>query len=190
MLENFIADENYNGIDFTKKFLPKADYDNCSFSNCNFSSTSLSEITFSECSFKNCDFSLAKLEKTAFQNIEFIGCKLLGLYFETCNTLLFSAKFTSCILNLSSFYNLDLKQTIFTNCSLQKADFTEANLTLSKFENCDLAGAIFRNTILEKVDFKMAYNFAIDPEINRIRKAKFSLENVHGLLEKYQIDLE
>ncbi len=190
MSKDFIADEKYNGIDFTKKTFPKADYDNCNFSNCNFSNTNLSEITFSDCSFKNCDFSLAKLEKTAFQNIEFTGCKLLGLFFETCNSLLYSAKFKGCILNLSSFYALDLKETIFSDCSMQKVDFTEANLTLSRFEKCDLAGAIFRDTNVEKVDFKTAYNFAIDPEINRIRKAKFSLDTVHGLLTKYQIILE
>jgi len=190
MQEDFIADEKYNGIDFTKKSFLKADYDNCTFSNCNFSNTNLSEITFSDCSFKNCDFSLVKLEKTGFQNIEFTGCKLLGLFFETCNSLLFSAKFTSCILNLSSFYALDLKGTIFTDCFMHKVDFTKANLTLSRFEKCDLTGAIFRDTNLEKSNFKTAYNFTIDPEINRIRKAKFSLETVHGLLEKYQIILE
>jgi uncharacterized protein YjbI with pentapeptide repeats len=190
MPENFIADENYKGIDFTKKSLPKADYDNCSFSNCNFSNTSLSEITFSECVFKNCDLSLVKLEKTALQSVEFIDCKLLGLYFETCNSLLFSAKFTNCILNLSSFYMLDLKETVFRDCTMHKVDFTEANLTASSFEKCDLTGAIFSNTILEKANFKTAYNFAIDPEINRIYKAKFALETVHGLLEKYQIELD
>jgi uncharacterized protein YjbI with pentapeptide repeats len=56
------------------------------------------------------------------------------------------------------------------------------------FENCDLAGAIFENTILERADFRTARNFSLDPEINQIKKAKFSLADLPGLLLKYDIE--
>ena len=58
------------------------------------------------------------------------------------------------------------------------------------FDNCDLARAIFANSILEKADFRTSYNFSIDPEINKIKKAKFSLTTVSGLLGKYDIEIE
>jgi hypothetical protein len=53
-----------------------------------------------------------------------------------------------------------------------------------------LTRATFENTILENVNFKTACNFEIDPEFNRIKKAKFSIENVSGLLAKYDIKIE
>ena len=53
-----------------------------------------------------------------------------------------------------------------------------------------MAGATFDNSNLEKVDFTTAFNFSIDPEINRIKKAKFSLAGVLGLLNKYDIIIE
>ena len=51
-------------------------------------------------------------------------------------------------------------------------------------------GAIFDNTILEKSDFRTSYNYAMNPEINSIKKAKFSLQGIPGLLGKYNIEVE
>ena len=66
-------------------------------------------------------------------------------------------------------------------------DFTETDLTDAVFDECDLSKAIFENTILEKVDLSTSINFNIDPERNRLKKAKFSAENIVGLLEKYDL---
>jgi hypothetical protein len=43
---------------------------------------------------------------------------------------------------------------------------------------------------LERSDFRAAYNFNIDPERNKVRKAKFSRDGVVGLLGKYDIVVE
>ena len=69
-------------------------------------------------------------------------------------------------------------------------DFTEADLTNSVFDNCDLAGAKFEKTILEKADLRTSHNYSIDPEINKIKKAKFSVHGITGLLDKYDIEIE
>ena len=37
---------------------------------------------------------------------------------------------------------------------------------------------------------RTAYNYAIQPDSNRIKKARFSLQGVRGLLEKYDIVIE
>jgi len=50
--------------------------------------------------------------------------------------------------------------------------------------------ATFENTALEKVDLRTGFNYSINPEINRIKKAKFSLQGVLGLLDKYDIEIE
>ena len=97
--------------------------------------------------------------------------------------------FENCLLNLSSFHRLKLKKTIFKNCSLHEASFIEADLTGSVFENCDLLQAAFEQTLLEKVDFRTSYNYVINPETNRIKKAKFSQSGIAGLLQSYDIEI-
>jgi len=114
----------------------------------------------------------------------------MGLHFENCNPFLFSIDFDRCTVNLSSFYKLNLKRTKFKKSSLQEVDFTEADLSTAVFDNCDLSGAIFENTVLEKTDFRTALNYTIDPENNRMKKARFSLSGIAGLLSKYGIDVE
>jgi len=47
--------------------------------------------------------------------------------------------------------------------------------------------ATFDKTMLEKADFRTAYNYSIDPDNNRIKKAKFSQSGLGGLLHKYDI---
>jgi uncharacterized protein YjbI with pentapeptide repeats len=96
-------------------------------------------------------------------------------------------KFMDCSLDLSSFYKLQLKSTLFQNCSLKEVDFTETNLTKAKFKECDLLGAIFDNCNLEHTNFQTAINYSFDPERNRIKKAKFSYDGIGGLLDKYDI---
>ena len=39
------------------------------------------------------------------------------------------------------------------------------------------------------VDFKTAQNYSINPEINRVKGAKFSKNNLSGLLSKYQLKI-
>jgi uncharacterized protein YjbI with pentapeptide repeats len=115
---------------------------------------------------------------------------MLGLHFENCNPFLFSISLDNCTLNLSSFYRVKLKNTKFKDCALLEVDFTEADLSNAIFENSDLAGAIFDNTILEKADLRSAFNYAIDPQQNRIKKARFSMAGISGLLYKYDIQIE
>jgi len=186
LTENIVLEKN----DYSIKPLIKGDYENCTFNNCNFYSSDLSNVVFRECKFTDCDFSLAKLKNTVLNDIKFINCKLLGLQFHECKSFLFSVGFENCLLKLSVFYKLKLKKTLFKNCNLQEADFTEADLVNVLFENCDLQRAIFDHTNLEKADFRSSYNYSIDPERNRIRKARFSQPGVIGLLDKYDIEIE
>ncbi|MCG8343444.1 MAG: hypothetical protein MI684_11495 [Chlorobiales bacterium] len=46
------------------------------------------------------------------------------------------------------------------------------------------------NIHFEKADFRSAYNFSINPKKNRIRKTKFSLSGLSGLLDAYDIEIE
>jgi len=169
--------------------LPQGEYEDCVFTECNFEDTDLFEITFVECSFQYCDFSNAKFHKTALKEVIFSNCKILGVDFSVCNPFLLDIAFSDCQLNLASFYKLKLKGTKFINCTMQETDLVEANLSNAVFNNSDLRGATFEKTLLEKADFRTAYNYIFDPDLNQIKGAKFSKEEVVGLLSKYAISI-
>lgn len=68
-----------------------------------------------------------------------------------------------------------------------EADFTLADLGSANFQGSDLRGAVFSRTVLEKTDFRNAQGFRLDPELNRIKGARFDLNGLPGLLGKYGI---
>ena len=99
-------------------------------------------------------------------------------------------KFDGSILDYCSLAGKKKQKTSFINISMKNVDFTECDLTKSKFSNTDLMNSVFNRTILKEADFLTAINYNIDPEMNNIRKAKFSLYGITGLLIKYDIVIE
>jgi fluoroquinolone resistance protein len=190
MGKKIIEDQSFKAIDYSTEGIEKGEYDHCTFSSCIFQKVDLSEIIFSECHFEACDLSMALLKGTAFRTATFKNCKLMGLRFDDCNPFLLSLSFEGCLLQFSSFYGMKLKKTPFKNCNLEAVEFVEADLTNASFEQANLSGAIFERTILEKADFRTALHFSIDPEANRMTKARFSSQNSVGLLHKYKLDIE
>ena len=189
MERNYFEEITFDKKDFTETPFNPGEYENCTFNGCNFSGIDLSHITFTECTFNGCNLSMVKLTNTGLRDIRFVDCKMLGLHFEDCSDFLFAVHFDKCLLNLSSFFKQKLKKTIFKDCILQEVDFTEADCSQANFINCDLSGAKFEKTNLEKADLRTSYNYSIDPELNRIKKAKFSIDGIAGLLDKYDIEI-
>jgi uncharacterized protein YjbI with pentapeptide repeats len=188
MSVSFIG-QTFDKVDFKAVALAKGEYEDCTFIQCDFSGVDLSVLRFVDCSFKACNLSLAKLMKTGFHGVAFAGCKMWGLHFDQCSEFGLSFSFDNCSLNHSSFYQVKIKKTIFKDCQLHECDLTECDLGGAKFENCDFASAVFERTILEKADLSSARNYVIDPELNKIKKAKFSIPEVVGLLSKYDIEI-
>ena len=190
MSQAFTQDQIFDKLDFTQEPLAKGEYENCMFTNCNFEEINLNDIKFMDCNFQDCNWSLVQLNGTVLREVKFKDCKMLGLQFESCNDFGLSFSFENCQLNHSTFFQMNIKKTIFRNCQLREIDFSESNLSNVIFDDCDLAQAIFINTVLDKADFRTAYNYSIDPESNRLKKAKFSIMGISGLLDKYDLIIE
>jgi len=185
----YCENEIYKQVDFSKNLLKYRECENCKFLNCNFLNSDISGVKFIDCIFQNCNMSMVKLKNTVFNNVKFKGTKMFGLHFENCNDFILSISFYNCALNYSSFFGLKIKNTIFENTCLNGVDFTGADISKSVFRNCDFANAAFEKTNAEGSNFETSYGYVIDPEINRVRKAKFDLQGVLGLLTKYDIEV-
>jgi fluoroquinolone resistance protein len=185
----FHQEKTFITIDYSAKKLTNREFVRCIFDNCNLSNSDLSDNDFMDCQFKNCNFSMAKLKNTGLSKASFTGCKIMGVDFSECNKFLFSFEFKDCVLDYSTFVKTKIKGTNFIQTSLKQVDFEGTDLTGAAFNDCDLTEASFINSNLEKADFSTARNFSIDPNINKMKKAKFSNLELAGLLGKYQLDI-
>lgn len=182
--------KEFKDVNFIEKVLRNGEFQDCRFINCDFTKSDLRSNIFHDCTFERCNFSMVQVEGVGFQSVRFIDCKVLGVDFSLSSKFGLSLSFENCSLDYSVFFRLKLQKTKFIGCSLKEVDFTESDLTAAEFTGSDLTGATFYNTILEKTDFRTAKNFSIDPEQNRMKKAKFSSYQLGNLLQKYQLDIE
>lgn len=188
-MKTLIEDRFFINENFSNHRLTLAEYDNCTFNQCDFSNSNLSALVFTECEFIDCNLSNANIKNATFNEVMFTDCKLLGVAFKELSTFLLSLKFTSCNLQMASFDFLKLKETVFTKCNLQQAVFYETDLNKAVFDECDLQQAQFINANLQQADFSSALNFSINPNNNQLKGAKFSKDNLHGLLDSFQINI-
>ena len=185
----------YNGIAFEKENysgtkIKGYEYDNCTFHNCDFSNSSFSDCKFRNCKFDACNLSMMKLVGTSLNNIHYKDCKILGVIFSDCHEFLFSPQFQNCILDYASFMDRKMNKTKFNGSSMKDVNFFRADLTGCSFEGCNLEGAVFNGTVLNNTDFVTASNYTIDPELNKLKGARFSRYGVERLLDKYGIIIE
>ncbi len=190
MTSLYIKNKRITAEHIQDKSLPIGEYESCTFINCNFSNADLSNFIFSDCSFEGCNLSLVKLQKTALRNVIFKDTKISGVQFEQCNEFGLSFTCTHCMIHNASFFNMHMRSTIFKNCEIRETDFSECDLRDSIFEYCDLIGSTFNQTNLQKTDFRTSYNYSIDPNKNKIKKAKFGMSGIIGLLGTYDIEVD
>ncbi len=187
--ETYHQNKTFSAIDFAGEELLGREFEQCVFRQVDFSNCKIQNCIFSDCVLEDCNLSLAQLANTGLSGVKFKNCKLLGLDFNKVRNFSFSVTFDNCILDYTSFIGKKLRNTLFKKCRMLEANFEESDLTGSVFADCDLTRTLFNNTILNEVDFTSAYNFSIDPENNKMKKAKFSVMGLQGLLEKYNLDI-
>jgi len=177
--------ENHFGKRITDR-----EFDGCVFKNCDFSNCDFSGTVFLDCEFSDCNMGMMMVIKTGFKGVKFKTCKVLGIQFPDSDDFLFNVEFEDCILDYSSFSNKKMPKTKFMNSSLKEVTFTGTDLSGAVFQNVNLERAVFNDTQLKEADFTTAYNYSIDPEFNPMKKAKFAMQGITGLLDKYDIKIQ
>jgi fluoroquinolone resistance protein len=180
-------EKTFEDVSYTGKVIKGREFEECTFRKCDFSNSDLSHNKFLQCRFENCNLSMMKLNSTALQDAQFSQCKLLGVNFSECQDFLFSVQFDTCMLDYSIFMGKKMSKTRFIKSSLKEVSFVQAGLADCVFDHSDLNGAIFNGTDLTGANFIKALNYSMDPELNTLKKASFSLDGLPGLLVKYKI---
>ncbi|WP_420146717.1 pentapeptide repeat-containing protein [Spirosoma sp.] len=163
------------------------EFEQCTFRKLDFSGTALTSSNFINCRFEDCNLTRAELKNTKLYDVSFVNCKLAHVDFSHCNAFGFHADFEECQLDYTIFLNRKLRKAHFIDCSIKEAQFLKCDLTGTVFKNCNLELAKFEDANLTQVDFATSYNLEIDPEMNKLKKARFSLHSLPGLLTKYDL---
>lgn len=187
MHPDYIHDKEFSGIDFDEPSIKFRDFENCTFTDCDFRDCLFQTVSFIDCNFVGCNFADTKINYVSLRGVFFTKCNFTNVNFAMTDQVIFDFGFKDCLLDYAKFYALKLKKMQFINCSLVAADFMGCDLTEAVFDFCNLRHAVFIDTIAEKADFTTSYDFVIDPEQNKLKKARFSVEGLKGLLAKYDI---
>jgi len=184
---NYFLHQEYQNHTYQREEVNFKEFEQCTFRNCDFTVCNFIAVTFIDCHFYNCNFNGAKINHVALRTVGFYHCQMKEVNFSMCDKLIFEIAFTDCVLDFSKFYTLNIKDTVFKNCSLIAVDFMSADLTSVVFDACDLHRSEFEKAIAIKANFKTSFNYSIDPQKTKIKKAIFSLNQVKGLLFKQDI---
>jgi len=176
----------YNQI-FEKDSVRYHEFEQCTFHDCDFSACDFTGVIFIECSFFDCNFKETRINYVSLRDVQFTKCNFTSVNFAMTDQVIYSFNFTDCLLDYAQFYNLKLKKIQFINCSMIAVDFMNTDLSEALFDNCNLRRAVFMDSNLQKADFYTSYEFVIDPEKNKMKRAIFSAEGLKGLLSKYDL---
>ncbi|GAA3938829.1 pentapeptide repeat-containing protein [Hymenobacter algoricola] len=188
--DSFPAENVFERWDAARLLRHGREFEQCHFIGADFSGASLGNLLFVDCLFERCNLASATLAGTGLQNVAFDACKLSGLQFAACRDLLFGVYFEQCQMPYTSFYGRKMPHTRFHGCTLTDADFGGADLTEAVFFDCNLTGALFERTQLSGADLTTATGFSINPETNVLRKARFALSGLPGLLSQHELIIE
>lgn len=183
----YIIGKHYSGSFFLENEIMYHDFERCTFEDCDFSATDFTGVAFIDCVFTYCNFAGSRINYVSLRDVQFTGCDFNNVNFVMVDQLLFKFGFKDCILDYAKFYTLKMRSTSFENCSIVAADFMSADITGVIFTNCNLHKSVFIDTIANKTDFSTSYNFTIDPEQNKLKKAIFSEAGLKGLLVKHDL---
>jgi uncharacterized protein YjbI with pentapeptide repeats len=73
---------------------------------------------------------------------------------------------------------------------MHEVDLSYADLSSSSFKDADFLNCTFLQTNLENTDLRGTFNLILDPQENKLKKAKLSLDSLPGLLTRYELLVE
>lgn len=150
----------------------------------------LTGLRFEDCTFRDCDFNGATLGETAFQDCTFEECKLSGLRWDEVRALNFACTWRRCNLSFGVFTGRDLTHCTFKDCKMEEVDLERTVCDGLAFDGCELSGAQWSGASCLKSDFRASQGLTLDPTQVRLRGARFTTENLRGLVAHHGITVD
>ncbi len=178
--------EQFVGLTLTGEWIRSKEFEDCRFEKCRFTECTFFECAFLGCTFEGCLFSTVMLPGCSFIDTQFTEGKLIGLDW-TQGSNVRGLVFSKCTLDYSVFSSLKLKGLKLLHCVCKEADFQESDLTDGDFEGTDFDRSVFLHSNLTNANFAEARNYSIDPRMNVLKRAKFSMPEAMSLLKSFDV---
>ncbi len=176
------ADRTFTDLPFPGRTFRRQEFTGCTFERCRFAGCVFQECRFEACVFKDCDLGVIRVPNTALVDVRFEGCKMIGVDWTAVNARFLRIAFGKCVISDSTFARMDLHGIALAECVAHDCDFLGANLSGGVFRGTDFARSRFAQTDLSSADFCGATRYLIDPTMNRVKGATFSLPEAVSLL--------
>lgn len=186
--KEFYQDLKFSQGEFSEQELKDTEFTGCSFEKINFEKTKFKYVRFEGCTFNKCNMSLIKITGSRFIDCTFKDSKMIGINWQEAEGPI-EIVMQSCTLDYSVFYGLDLRRVEITDSMAKEVNFENADLSKGKFNGTDFYLSKFKNTNLSFADMRDSKNYDINPEFNRIKKARFSMPEAMTLLQCFDIEI-
>jgi uncharacterized protein YjbI with pentapeptide repeats len=125
---------------------------------------------------------LTAVTDTVLRRVEFKKSDLRGMNFEAAAEFGFGIACENSRLDNCSFVRRKMKDTPFRGGELRECYFAGCDLSGAVFDGCDMTGTTFEECNLSGADLRTAIGYVINPLDNRVARARFSEQNLAGLV--------
>jgi fluoroquinolone resistance protein len=181
--------QTFSKLTLTDETIEGVSFEECKFEGCSFTTCKFISCKFVICKFSGCTLSAITPTNSRFSEVKFSGSKAIGFDWAKAARI-DDLQFSDCQINYSNFGFLKTPKIKIINCEAKEVDFLEADMNNGVFTNTDFEKSRFFKTNLSGADFRGARNYFIDVQNNTIKKARFSLPEVLGLLKGLDIIIE
>lgn len=182
--------QTFIDLDLIEGFLENRSFKNCTFKNCKFTQCTFEKCEFNYCTFEKCDLSVIKFKKSQYNNLVFKNCKAIGIQWGEKMRFKLRIEFYKCMINLSVFSNIVLKDFKLIDCTAFEVDFLDVQMKDAVCTGTNFQGSLFGKVNLTKADLRNAKNYKIDPTNCIIKQAKFSYPDALSLLSIFEIEVD
>lgn len=194
MGSEYYEEHKFEGLKLENETIADKNFVECSFIDCVFDSCKLINCSFSGCMFEKCSVMNPKAEYTKMSFSEFIGCNLVGVYWQD---MVPSGKYAGaigrlqdCHLKYNTFSEMRFNKFDFSGTEISRSMFAKCELVESSFKNCGLQDTEFFQCDMRKADFRNALGYKIDIMTNKLKAAKFSYPDAFSLLDSLGLKIE
>ena len=181
--------ETFTGLSLENETVKGVFFEECVFENCSFVTCTFERCRFLTCKLTGCILSAIMPTNTRFEDVSFVSCKAIGVNWSRAMETR-KLRFRDSQVNYSNFRFAKLPDLMMVNCEARDSDFIEADLKGAVMKKTDFQNTYFSKTNLTNADFREAVNYSIDPATNILKKTKFSMPEVMGLLDSFDIIIE
>ncbi len=181
--------ESFADLSSSKEDVQSRIFEECEFKNCTFIETNFVKCKFLNCQFADCVLSAVKPLNSRFAGVAFRRSKTIGFDWPKAMKVE-KLEFENCQINYSNFRLVKIAKIKILDCEAKEVDFIETDMSGGDFRNTDFERSVFFKTNLTGADFRGARNYKIDARNNVVKKARFSVPEVLGLLSGLEIFID